>query len=197
MSANNDGYNPIANVKGFMALVIVFIHGWAAMLQAWTRWPGTCGPDYFGKLAVFGWVWAGIFPLFWPVEETIAIYYWFSIATLVLFGVHRFQSRKLQRSGVDLHSHCMGAPWVCKLIPGINLDRAFFLEGLLQTLVGLALLPVSGNLSRFWIMGMFANCISHMLVQERDRRRAIRMKDAWLEQRQQAETFQHFTRKDR
>jgi hypothetical protein len=180
--------------KGKLALIVPVVHGWAMMLQAWTRAPGSCGQKYFGVQAVFGLVTACVFPLFFP-SWYMERYYWFCVLTVVLFGVHRFKSTWNRRHGLQLHSYFVGIPWVWRWRPSLKRDAAIFLEGMMQFTAGILLMPVCETLGRFWLIGVFANVISQALIKERDQRRLEQLEDALIEQTHQGDEFQRYIRR--
>lgn len=178
-------------VKSVFGLLFLLIHAWASTLHVFLRRPGTCGVKRFGMDAFIGWLWAGLYPIFWEGSHGQLAQGAFFLLMIPALALHRYYSTKRRRQGVINHSFSLGQS-IFQFSPGEeNRKKALSRECTFCMLGAVALVPFSPVLASFIFFGTFASGLQESLIQERDTRRVEAMEDALIEQQQLAERLKN------
>jgi hypothetical protein len=175
-NVNEPQPNDKMTVKGSFNALLFF-----SQLHAACIWPflrtgmGVEALRQYGALAFF-------LLMFLALNSTAMLVY------LALWCV--FAARQRAKADSSQHSQYTGYPYLAIKIPGFRTEaKAKVAESLLCLAVGVALMPVNEGVGAFVAVGMFSLAMVEGIGREVNRKRMLRMRDAWIEQQQLAERF--------
>ncbi|MBX3395547.1 MAG: hypothetical protein KF841_09285 [Phycisphaerae bacterium] len=163
----------------------------AAPIELFIHRLGSFGERYFG----FQFVAAAGFMVFWPVlcsphhdpRPTLA----FCFASVFMYLCARSRTvKRIRKGGPQPHTRYSGEPWLKFVFRRMNETKIkFFVEPVLVFIGGALVMSLSPPLGGFFIVSGLGMFIANSTSERFERRRALDMHDALVEQRSVVERF--------
>ena len=188
---DNQPIRPFEGIRKAVMLLAFVARTFATSVEVFLHKPGSFGERYLGLQAGA----ALLLIFFWPVfcqpfhdPTPMFIYAGLFVIACMLIRLRTFARR--QRGGPQPHSRYNGTPELMKRFRRMDEVKVKqIVEPWVVLLTGVAFLHFSPPLGGYLILATFGLMISNTFSAEYERRRVSDMNDAYLEQRNVAESF--------
>lgn len=185
------GWTPVQDAQNAASLLVLLAQALAAPVEPILR--SRFGSRYFGLPSLLGFLAVPMWMLAWPGEDPGPLLTFWALA-IAMQLVARVQAFRMMVRGDIVHSRFNGYPRLARVLkrtPQHRINAA--VEPWLVMGVGVLLLAVSEPLGSFLMASGASLAIVAGVIEAAQRRRALSMHDAWLEQQELAERFREIT----
>ena len=177
-------------LKNNANMLIFFSRAFATPVEVMLHDPATFGERYLGEQAAVALVILFIFPAFFPRCDPTPILWFLAAYVVMLFVVRAATLSRRMRGGVTEHSYYSGRPLLMRLVKRAD-ERSTKLaaEPILVGITGIAVQdmnPALGTYLVFAAVGLLVSVGTSIAI---ERRRALDLHDAHVEQRHVVEQF--------
>lgn len=178
-------------VRSFVGWVVVAARAFSISVEVFLHEPGSFGERAVGLNAGVAMVLMFLAPLAGG-GNVVALLIFMGLFAIACMRVRLAVARRCARGGPQPHSVFTGTPILKRFIRGVNETTIkCFAEPMLTFLGGCFLMPVSEALGGYVMLAGLGLFISNNLAVGHDRRRAMDMNDAYLDQKSTFEQFRN------
>jgi len=182
-----NNWTPIQDAQNAASLFVLAAQVMAAPVEVILR--TRFGRRYHGVPAFLGLLSVPMWMLFWPQEDYTPIFVFWGLVFLMQLRA-RIESLVMVAKGEIVHTRYNGYPRLARIFKNTNEQKIKGnIEPVLVMIVGAALLAVSEPLGSFLIVSGLSLAIVAGVIESVERNRTLSMRDAWLEQQDQAARF--------
>lgn len=186
MQQSNQG--PMFSPDGFRSFVggiVSIARALALTVEVFLHRAGSFGERYFGLQVGLSMLILFVFPMFWEGHDPRPVFRYL-LAFVIAVVICRVKiAARVRRGGPPVHSYYTGTPRLVRLFPRMKEETIKnTVEPFLVIAIGLFTLGISEPLGAYLFFAGIALALSTGLTRDYDRRRAMDLNDAYIDQAQ-------------